>query len=376
MTEADSSPTPRRRPRWQYVLAIVFGALLVLVVVASQIQLNYYALSPGQAQAVGPLVRVPPGKAHLGRGEILLTDVLLSRVSLLAVVPSWLSGDTLESSADVLGPYTPPDQLVDQGYVEMAQSQAAAKAAALRRLGYAVPEHDAGALIFSVEPGSPAAGVLSVGQIVTAVGAIPTANACAFVGALRTYSPGQVATLTVETSRISSTGVVESGRQVTTSVRLARPPAHAPASGCPGVSGPPTVSLGVEAETQQDFTYPFPVSVDTADIGGPSAGLAMTLGIIEKLTPASVTGGATIAATGTIDANGDVGDVGGVAQKTVSVARAGASAFLVPPQELQVARAHASAGLRVFAVSSLDQALDVLGRLGGHVPASTVPATG
>jgi Lon-like protease len=102
----------------------------------------------------------------------------------------------------------------------------------------------------------------------------------------------------------------------------------------------------------------------------------MTLGIIEKLTPASLTGGATIAATGTIDANGDVGDVGGVAQKTVAVARAGAAVFLVPPQELGVARAHASGGLRVFAVSSLDQALAVLGRLGGHVPPASASGAG
>ena len=91
-----------------------------------------------------------------------------------------------------------------------------------------------------------------------------------------------------------------------------------------------TVNLGIQPEDQVDFTYPFPVSIDVTNIGGPSAGLAMTLGVIDALDKGSLTGGRTVAATGTIDGQGNVGAVGGVAQKTVAVENAGASIFFVP----------------------------------------------
>ena len=112
----------------------------------------------------------------------------------------------------------------------------------------------------------------------------------------------------------------------------------------------------------------------TADIGGPSAGLAMTLGIIDKLSGGDLTGKRTVAATGTIDAQGDVGDVGGVAQKTIAVERAGATVFFVPPQEYAAAMSKDTPQLHVYAVSSLDQALKILKNLGGTIPAGHVSA--
>lgn len=99
----------------------------------------------------------------------------------------------------------------------------------------------------------------------------------------------------------------------------------------------------------------------------------MTLGIIDRLTNGRLTGGRTIAATGTIAANGAVGAVGGVAQKTIAVERAGATAFLVPPgsQGYQAALSKRTPSLKVFAVSTLAQAMSVIKRLGGDVGAST-----
>jgi PDZ domain-containing protein len=103
----------------------------------------------------------------------------------------------------------------------------------------------------------------------------------------------------------------------------------------------------------------------------------MTLGVIDALTNGSVTGGHTVAATGTIDSTGHVGDVGGVAQKTVAVENAGATIFLVPPQEYKAALSKIRPGLQVYAVSTLNQALQVLAAHGGAVPlapARTSPA--
>jgi PDZ domain-containing protein len=126
--------------------------------------------------------------------------------------------------------------------------------------------------------------------------------------------------------------------------------------------------------TQQDWQFPVKVTVHTQNIGGPSAGLAMTLGIIDKLSTGRLTGNRIVAATGTIDPNGNVGDVGGVAQKTVAVEQAGATVFFVPSVELKTAQSKASPRLHVYAVNNLDQVLRILKHLGGRVPTNPVPA--
>jgi len=347
--------------------------------VASRIQLNEYVLTPGQAQPVGPLVKVPAERSHRIVGTILLTDVYLTRVTLLSYLPDRLNGDAqLVSATALLGPYTPPAELTAQGYLEMAQAQAAAKAAALTRLGYAVGAHDAGTLVFSVEPGSPAVPALKVGQIVTSIDGTPTPDDCAFIRALGPYRAGQTVRLAVERSTVTPDAVQRPGPTVVERVRLARRPAGAGSATSTGCPGGPVVShgyLGVVVETQQDFDYPFRVSVSTATIGGPSAGLAMTLAIVDKLYGGHLTGGRTVAATGTIAPTGQVGPVGGVAQKTVAVERAGATVFLVPPAEYATAMSKDVPSLHIYRVSTLADALSVLRRLGGRVPPEPAAVT-
>ena len=110
---------------------------------------------------------------------------------------------------------------------------------------------------------------------------------------------------------------------------LGTPPKGLVDTGC-GAPTKPTAYLGIDPQTQQDWQFPVKVTVHTQNIGGPSAGLAMTLGIIDKLSSGRLTGDRIVAATGTIDQNGNVGDVGGVAEKTIAVERAGATVFFVP----------------------------------------------
>jgi PDZ domain-containing protein len=367
-----TDPEDAHRRRWPIVLGVIVGVLLLAGFAASRIELNEYALAPGDAQPVSPRITVPPSRAHPVSDSVLLTDVLLSQVNLLTWLPDRLDSNTaIIPAAELLGPSTPPDQLEAQGYVEMAQSQAAAKAAALRHLGYTVPERDAGALVFAVAPGSPAAGALGVADVITGVDGTQTPNTCAFVAALHPIPAGHKVVLDVEPTTITPSGKLVQGAARDVSVRLApRPSADQGSTGCPGVTGPSGGLLGVDVETQQDFTYPFPVAINTTDIGGPSAGLAMTLGIMDKLSTGDLTGRHVVAATGTIDASGDVGDVGGVAQKTIAVERAGATVFFVPPEEYSVARSKATSSLHVYSVSTLDQALHILRSLGGSVPAA------
>lgn len=114
---------------------------------------------------------------------------------------------------------------------------------------------------------------------------------------------------------------------------------------------------------------PFDVEIDTGQIGGPSAGLAFTLVLIDELTPGSLTGAVPVAVTGTIELDGSVGMVGGIAQKAAAAARAGARVLLVPAAQseadLDAARLAGGPDLEVIAVASLDEALEVLESLGG-----------
>jgi Lon-like protease len=109
------------------------------------------------------------------------------------------------------------------------------------------------------------------------------------------------------------------------------------------------------------------VQIDTGDVGGPSAGLAFTLAILDDLTPGDLTGGHDIAATGTIASDGTVGPVGGTGQKAAAVRAKDAELFLVPRADYKDAVAHAGKDLEVVPVDDLDDALDALADLGGNV---------
>jgi Lon-like protease len=353
----------RRRRWWPWVVFIV---VVVALAVASRVNLNYYALQPGTAQSVQKFITVPPSRSHAVADPVLLTDVEEARVTALSYLIYHLQSDTTIYPENEITGGSPPSQLVAQGNLEMSQAEAAAKTAALRRLGYPVTATASGAVIFATFPGTPAYPILHVGDVVTAVNGAATPTANTLSKKLEQYHSGQTVTLTVRKGG--------SGPVVSEPVALK--------STVVDVAGQKVrVDLGIDTEDQVDFTYPFAVSINVTNIGGPSAGLAMTLGVIDALTSGSLTGGHTVAATGTMDSQGDVGDVGGVAQKTVAVENAGATIFLVPPQEYKAAKSKDRPGLAIYPVSTLDQALAVLAAHGGGTlapptssTASTAPA--
>jgi PDZ domain-containing protein len=193
--------------------------------------------------------------------------------------------------------------------------------------------------------------------VIVAVDGSQVRTADQFVSDLKAHKPGDTVSLSVD--RQDQQG---STHRVTVSARLEGTPA------LPGLKADPTKPfLGIVAQTDVTFTFPFNVNVDVGDIGGPSAGLALTLGLLDVLSGGHLTGGHRVAATGTISLDGSVGDVGGVAQKTVAVRKAGAQIFFVPSVELAAARSEAGS-MKVYAVSTLEQALQILQSLGGSIP--------
>jgi PDZ domain-containing protein len=358
----EGPPARSRRLRWPLIALLV---LVVAAAVASRVQLDEYAVTPGTAQSVQQFITVPQDRAHPVRHPVLLTDVEIARVTALSWAWFHLQSDAaFEPVVSVTGG-TAPGELVAQGNQEMSQAEADAKTAALRRLGYSVGQASVGAVVTGTWTGTPAYAALNIGDVITAVDGVRVTTAQELTAALSGKRPGTTVTMTV----------LRQGRPPAASVPVTLRPTRV-VSGEDAAGRPvyATVDLGVEVEDQIVYRYPFPVHIDVADIGGPSAGLAMILGVMDALTSGSITGGHTVAATGTIDADGNVGDVGGVAQKTVAVERAGATLFLVPPQEYRAALSKDTPRLKVVAVSTLDQALAVLAAHGGHVPPA-VPAS-
>jgi PDZ domain-containing protein len=120
----------------------------------------------------------------------------------------------------------------------------------------------------------------------------------------------------------------------------------------------------------EDYQFPFQVRISVGNIGGPSAGLMFALGIMDKLTPSSLTGGRFIAGTGEISANGQVSPIGGIQQKMAGARAAGATVFLTPAANCPDTHGAVPPGLRLIKVFNLAGAVRDLHalRTGGSVP--------
>jgi PDZ domain-containing protein len=364
------------------VLLLVVGSWIAIDRGAS----GYYAFSPGSAPRITASIQcresgssgnlqLPDGTpcAHLGvpvrlnhgiDGTLYMVDVLVGPAtpfqylfSKLGLLRTFYDGTQLVPKDLVLGT-TPPGQLSCQDAQQMDSAQSTASVVALRNLGYQVQENDLGAQLFQVAPGSPAAEAgLECNDLITAVDSTPIHTAEELTTAIHAAKPGQDVRITVQ--RPASSG---KPKTLTVTAHLTGTPAE---GGQP--ADPTRAFLGVVAMTHTTFTFPFRVTVDVGNIGGPSAGLALTLGLLDVLSDGNLTGGHRVAATGTINFDDSVGDVGGVAQKAVAVRRAGAEVFFVPPQELAAAKSEAGS-MKVYAVSTLQQALGYLQAMGGHIP--------
>jgi PDZ domain-containing protein len=346
------------------------------VIVLGRWNLSEYAITPGQATPVAPLVKVHGLATAKHRDKIMLVDVYLSTMN----VWQWAklhfeSHVQFVPANELVEPGIPDAELEAQGYLEMSDSKQAAEVAAFRTLGWKVPATPTGVIINGVVSPSPAhaAGLKVADEIVSVNGAAVRSD-CGLIDQVHALKPGTLLHLRVRRARISRTGIISWAAAMNVNATTAAPPGDLGPSGCANVTKANRSWLGVTIEDATHFIFPARVTINTADIGGPSAGLAMTLTLIDRLSRHSLAGHRVIAATGTIAADGAVGDVGGVAEKTVAAQRAGASIFFVPQVEVATAKSNAGPGLRIIGVTSLKQVLSDLQRLGGAKPvAITTP---
>jgi Lon-like protease len=318
------------------LLAIVLGALWVSP--SSQ-----YIFLPDPAHAVAPLVSVPKAEQHsTGAGGVYFVDVVVRKASLLErFFPSIRNGATLVPASNVVPCGVTAGQQRTEDLREMTRSQQIAAVVALRAAGYRVRATDDGVLIDSVFCDSPAVGKLVPTQVIVAVDGKPVRTPPQLLAIMKTHKPGDVVRLTVRDGKTQKIVRIKT-------IADPRTPSR------------PVIGIGVEPSFQAKL--PFPVRIDAHGVGGPSAGLAFALGLMEELGK-NVDRGHRVAATGELLPDGTVAPIGGVKQKTIGAREAHVDVFLVPAGEnYQEARKYAK-GLRVVPVQNFRQALRALATL-------------
>jgi Lon-like protease len=355
----------RRRSIWNW-LAGVLVVLLAAFIVLHLVTVPDIAYVPGEAlPSNGPNGAVTVAGHHVGSGHLFLVTIAeQARVTEWdRLTASWLHKDWAIYPTKAVTGGLSSSQYNQENAQMMADSQEYAKVAALRRLGYPVPELGDGALVEQIDPGAPAVGRFQTNDVITSVDGKPVAVSSDVGTDIQAHPAGSPVEFTVQRTTGSATHAVE----------LAVTPSPCGAA-CPGDAQRPVVGIAVITDNQAfDFPKGVNLSITTQGIGGPSAGLAFALGAIDALTTHNITGGANVAATGQIDPSGAIEDVGGVTQKTITVERQGAHYFIVPrgeaPDALKAAKGH---DLKIVPVDTLDQALTFLKSIGGDL--SGVPA--
>jgi PDZ domain-containing protein len=347
-------PKVAQATRRQLTLLIAVAGIAAAVLAAALIPVPYVILSPGPtlntlaAQSGGKyLIQISghhtyPTNGHLNLVTVAYRGGPADSLNLFAALQGWLTPhEAVVPQAELFGTNQTQEQVTRQDTQQMVGSQQLAQAAALCQLGIKFRTVDT---VNYVQAGLPAAGVLHKGDVITAVDGKPVTCKTPVGALIKAHAPGAAVVLTVDRN-----GVTHDFRLKTASA-----------------GGKAVVGIRV----LETYKFPFQVKISVGDIGGPSAGLMFSLGIIDKLTPGSLTGGKFIAGTGEISANGAVSPIGGIQQKMAGARAAGATVFLTPAANCPDTAGAVPQGLRLVKVYTLAGAVRDLKALtaGGSVP--------
>jgi Lon-like protease len=314
------------------------GAVVLVVVVLA---LNFYrlpvvALSPGPAEDVLTRVKIQGStQVYDSRGRFYLTSVGIDDdVRFFEAILDLANRDVqLRPRSDIYPQGESTQQVNQQNADDMDESKVLAAVVALRKLGYKV---DPSAVeVTEVRPGAPADGKLRAGDHLVRIEGQAVTSIQQLQGIIRGHKPGDTLALSV--------------RRGDDDVAVRVPVALD--------DGQPRIGVVLHEEYGK---LPVPVSIDTENIGGPSAGLMFALSIYDRLTPGDLTDGQRIAGTGQITEDGTVVPIGGIGEKIVGAKRHGATMFLLPRGNCPEARQHPPAGLRLIPVSNVSDAIAFL----------------
>jgi len=321
---------------------LALGAVLLAVAFALYvIPSNEYIFLPDKAHPVAPLVTVQGGHDPV-HGGVYFVDVIVRKATILEKLFGGLhKGADLYPASAVDPPGVGDQQRRRIDLQDMAHSQQVAAAVALRAAGKHVVLRSIGALIDEIAPGFPAVGKLEPDDVIVAIDGKQVRSRNDVFTAMSSHKIGETVSFTVRRGKQT---LVERIRTVSSGGK------------------PPRPIVGVVVETAVDIHLPLHVSIDAGGVGGPSAGLAFAIDVLEELGH-DVLHGHKVAATGEIEPNGAVLPIGGIKQKTIGAREAGVDAFLVPAGENARDARKEAGGLRIIPVESFPQALRALATL-------------
>ncbi|MFC9430651.1 PDZ domain-containing protein [Streptomyces sp. NPDC056987] len=327
--------------------------LIALLCAGVLIKVPYSEMSPGPTvntlgEAGGePVLQVSGRKTYPTSGHLNMTTVRVTgadyNMNIVEAVYGWLAHDSVVVPHDTLYPDgKTEEQSTQENAEEFSQSQESAKVAALAELGIPVSSRT---IVSSVVKDSPSEGTLHAGDVIKAVDGTEVKAPEDVAKLVTKHKPGEDVDFTIVPAK-EAAAAEKSGKEPTATEKVTITTRKSD-------EGDRAI-VGIQAGT--DHTFPFTVDIKLADVGGPSAGLMFSLGIVDKLTPGSLTGGKFVAGTGTIDDKGVVGPIGGIEMKLVGARNAGARYFLTPDENCAAAASDIPDGLTLVRVKTIKDA--------------------
>ena len=366
LDDGSASETARinRRLWWALPILTVAWIGLVTIIAASLTPLKLWELAPGSAEQVSN--RLSFDKAALSKvmrypakTPVLFVTAFGSKLTALDAFAGALDKDVdVQTYKERYGTSTPTEQQ-RLGYQSMTTAKQIAEYVAYTRLGldasFVYGDIIIEELVCLENPGPMSAcKQLQLGDTITTLDGEPTPTLLDLAPLMADKKPGDIVTLTIKPANLPEGSSLEDVKRI----QLIADP-----------DTPTRPIIGFIPADTRTVQLPFEVDIDTDQIGGPSAGLAFTLALLDELTPGDLMGGVKVAATGTIEEDETVGAIGALAQKAVAVKAAGVKVFLVPKgqseEELADARRAAGPSVRIEPVADLTEALAILESLGG-----------
>ena len=325
-------------------------SLLILLVAAMFIPVPYVMTSPGPVfNTIGEvneieLISISGTQTYPTEGELDMTTVSeyggpQDGLDMFQAIWGWISPDRKVVPRESVYPEgETAEENAARNIEAFSTSQSYAIAAAMDYLDQPINEQ---VIITSVGLDTPAQDKLRAGDEILAVDGVAMTTPEQVVDAVRSKPIGTDLTFSVVRSGAKLDVVVTSSNRV-----------DDPATEQDEATIP-YIGIGIDVNYSAEFDIEFGVT----GVGGPSAGTMFAIGIIDKLTPGALTQGKIIAGTGTIDPDGNVGEIGGIQQKLIGARDAGAVLFLAPQGNCDEVIGHIPDGLTVAAIETLEDAM-------------------
>lgn len=299
-----------------------------------------FVFLPNSARPVAPLVIVPNEQPDDGPGGIYMVDISVKQANLFDHLFPGLNDEATIVPGEQVNPEGVSDEQRDQrSELQMATSQEKSAVVALRALGYDVVAEPNGALVDTVFPDGTANGVLQPGDVIKEINGSTIETLADLQTAMAEVEPGTSVMLTFQRSG----GVQDAALPTAAST-----------------DDPDRAVIGVKIEQAANVELPIEIEIDTGNIGGPSAGLAFALDIVDELGP-DLDHGRTIVVSGQLEIDGAVTAVGGVKQKAFGARQVDADIFIVPKDHGNGDVAEQYRGdVEIIAVETFDDAIEAL----------------